>query len=204
MVYSFNLDCWFRVLDHVPFRFNCRRATGVLVEEKLHWVLGTEREFPHSIVSFSLNFHCFSEVAVPVVDINSYYVDMYVGELDGCLCVLANYVYFSEIFVMKQYGVVESWSKLCRVKRTETIINLESTIAFINDRKTLLVRHCRTLLASINLETLEIKNLSIDCPPPRRFAHVCIENLLMLDYFSDLPLSEEQGFKDDQVTRGNK
>ncbi|XP_057537694.1 F-box protein CPR1-like [Amaranthus tricolor] len=198
-IYSLKMDSWSRVLDHVPIDFNCRHRDGVLVEENLHWVIDTEHmETPHPIVSFNLNTHTFGEVRVPEVDLDCYYCNMHVGVLDGCLSVIANYLDLSEIYVMKQYGVVESWALLYRIVSTDRVINYERTIAYINNRKELLVKYCHKLLASMNLETMEVERFSGNGRAPRRLdAHVCVENLLLLDCFNDIFETEEQIWGED-------
>ncbi|OVA01215.1 F-box domain [Macleaya cordata] len=119
MVYTLGSNSW-RTIQIFPYEILCGTEPGVLVNGALHWIasarfsLGT----PELIVSFDIGDERFQELP------QSEYFDLMfnkcVGMLGGCLCVFGKrYVvdWFNryrdfEVWVMKDYGVGESWTKL--------------------------------------------------------------------------------------------
>ncbi|KMT04194.1 hypothetical protein BVRB_8g184890 [Beta vulgaris subsp. vulgaris] len=198
------------IITDISLKITCKTTSslqkrmhgeGVLVNEKLHWADDIRlHDLTLLIVSFDLSTHSFGEVPGPVlvplddIDDVSSYMSINVGVLDGCLCILVNHRYVSEIMVMKEYGVVESWSKLLRVWKGESVNDIERTTAYTRSKKELLIRLVLHRFASINLEDMVIEgSIPIHDPSRQHDVHVCVENLLMLDCLSDLPESEQQG-----------
>lgn len=181
------------MLDHVPYQSSCRREDGAFFNGAIHWVIRTELDHPPlPIVSFHLGTNTFVEIPVPEIDMYLYCF-MNVGALDGCLCIMLNYLFDHEIWVMKEYGVVESWTKLYRVEKVRESGSIERPVAFSENGKELLVRLSLFWITSIDLENLVIEDVKAFNNPSKRVdAHVCVENLLMLDSLSDIVESQEQ------------
>lgn len=113
-VYTLGEGQW-RCLGHVPFLVGGRQ-TGVSVNGNLHW-LAYERDNVNShelVCAFDMETESFqlnaSAESAPLGD-HEYYVRS-LGILRGCLCVCDN-TSESEfvIWVMKDYGLKESWTK---------------------------------------------------------------------------------------------
>ncbi|KAK9741602.1 hypothetical protein RND81_03G116600 [Saponaria officinalis] len=87
--------------------------TGVFVDGSLHWVATNSTNLSSFIVGFDLDEEIFRIIPAPR---SVYAVDFtydIVGELGGCLCtlsVLSNKE--TKVWVMKEYGVEQSWTKL--------------------------------------------------------------------------------------------
>ncbi|KAF5749395.1 putative F-box and associated interaction domains-containing protein [Tripterygium wilfordii] len=127
-VYSLKSDSW-RRLKTLPvgirwlyspsyYLFSGYRCFGVLVGNALHWVspLNPEIGSPYLIVAFGLGSEEFHMVPQPDYEYEMFEMDLSV--LGGCLCVLCNdKVSWVDVWLMKEYGVKESWSKLFRVEQ---------------------------------------------------------------------------------------
>ncbi|GMP75729.1 hypothetical protein CsSME_00032713 [Camellia sinensis var. sinensis] len=74
-VYSLKSNSWRRIQDF-PYYLRYKRGYGVLVGSALHWVVSRKYD------SDTANLPEFSDKDF----------HMNVGELDGCLCILCNYV----------------------------------------------------------------------------------------------------------------
>lgn len=121
-VYSMKLDSWKRVLDF-PYYFDSLYS-GKLVNGALHWVvkasLQSDRE--DLIAAFDLGTEEYRLLQQPEYSDHNFYMNL--GVLGGCLCVLCDYIMDNslvhfDMWVMKEYGVKESWNKLISIKRCD-------------------------------------------------------------------------------------
>lgn len=179
MVYSLKMDSWLRAPD-VPRPFSSCREDGVLVNGNLHWIHesfnGKEKDY--SIVGFSLVDHSFSEVPQPTFEED--FINLRVGMLDGCLCLMVNDLDYSDIWILKEYGVAQSWTRLFKVKQTKQHLFLEWPIAYSLNRQSLFLQLNTWRVVSLDLQTMGVKDVKV-CDFPRCFdTQVCIENLIML------------------------
>ncbi|XP_026383333.1 F-box/kelch-repeat protein At3g06240-like [Papaver somniferum] len=116
-VYTLGSNSWDSIRT-VPYRFY--GGSGVLISGALHW-LGARRGNPSSdlVISFEINSEKFNELQLPKepLEDNCRWFSA-VGVLEGCLCVLAldkNTGSPAEVWVMRDYGVRESWTKITTV-----------------------------------------------------------------------------------------
>ncbi|XP_058198448.1 F-box/kelch-repeat protein At3g06240-like [Rhododendron vialii] len=114
-VYSLKIDSWRRIQDcHYkpvqPFH-------GVLFNERLHWLTSRTGYLDGSMViaAFNLSDEIFKDVHLPVTFHNSEFKfgDYHMVVLGGCLCLVIWPTVRDKIAVwmMKKYGVQESWIK---------------------------------------------------------------------------------------------
>ncbi|KAF4372637.1 hypothetical protein F8388_027310 [Cannabis sativa] len=111
----------------------CYKEDGVLVGNALHWVVYKKpvSDVSNLIAAFDIVSEEYYVVPQPnFVDCDFH---MTLNVLGSCLCLIANYTserssYFWEtkadridIWVMKDYGVKESWTKLCSVVPSDEI-----------------------------------------------------------------------------------
>ncbi|XP_042512967.1 F-box protein CPR1-like [Macadamia integrifolia] len=114
MVYSLRNNSWRRIEDMQFPSISLEWMRGLLVNSALHWV--TEDWTGHGfLVSFDLTDEEYREMPLPdIVDYD--FVDdkflMKVGVLGGQLCLVCSFSFRVEIWVMKDYGVRESWVKM--------------------------------------------------------------------------------------------
>ncbi|PIA55980.1 hypothetical protein AQUCO_00700358v1 [Aquilegia coerulea] len=103
---------------NVAYKFKCDMRSGVYLNGALHWVA-----FPNpmdkrneTVVSFNINEKVFQELPRP--DKLTENACITVGLLGGYISILC-YLPSDpiEIWIMNNYGVKESWSKLCAIER---------------------------------------------------------------------------------------
>ncbi|OMO57906.1 hypothetical protein COLO4_35009 [Corchorus olitorius] len=94
-----------------------------LVNNALHWVMVLDSDDrSKTIVAFDLTTERYRYVPLPLLDHNTSLVELYYAmdlkELGGCLCMIGHrYDYskrclFYDMWVMKEYGLQESWTQL--------------------------------------------------------------------------------------------
>ncbi|KDP40079.1 hypothetical protein JCGZ_02077 [Jatropha curcas] len=91
-------------------------VSGKYVNGSLSWPVMCERDsvLTWIIVSFDLAKETYKEIVQPNYGEPGYARSL--GVLDGCLCVMCNYsAVRADIWVMKEYGVRESWTKLVSI-----------------------------------------------------------------------------------------
>jgi F-box interacting protein len=110
-IYTFGEDSW-RTIQELPRPLT--EDLGKYVNGTLNWI-GTNN-FRHLIISFDLNKETYRDVLVPqnIFEGGSRCnYSLYV--LDDCLCFcFANKTHFV-VWLMKEYGVIESWAKLMTI-----------------------------------------------------------------------------------------
>ncbi|XP_058198388.1 F-box/kelch-repeat protein At3g06240-like [Rhododendron vialii] len=111
-VYSLKTDAWRRIQDSHYHPLG--NPSGVHFNERLHWLCRRTGGSDGSkvIVAFDLSDEIFKEVQLPTSfsDYEIFYHHMAV--LGGCLCVIVCPLsYRNEVWMMKEYGVRESWTK---------------------------------------------------------------------------------------------
>ncbi|KAK4588571.1 hypothetical protein RGQ29_019541 [Quercus rubra] len=127
-VYSMKSNSWRKINDlpyYVRFLFQLnyllfyRRGYGVFACSAVHWVASVGLGL-YLIVAFDLGVEKFQNVPLPGVVDNGFEMD--VGVLEGRLCIILNYRHvYVDIWVMKEYGVKESWTKLFKVSADSSL-----------------------------------------------------------------------------------
>ncbi|XP_027165964.1 F-box/kelch-repeat protein At3g23880-like [Coffea eugenioides] len=117
---------------------------GKYVEGKLHWP-GFSGKQDRAVVSFDLAQAKYGELKLPINGDGASFPLL--GVLGRCLCVMYEYQWSSvDLWVMKEYGVMESWIKmltfpsfgirghvpLCISRNGEVLIQFESTLKLYN------------------------------------------------------------------------
>ncbi|KAL1833491.1 hypothetical protein ACET3Z_003142 [Daucus carota] len=106
-VFMLKASQWKRVADP-PFDL-IKRVAGIFLEGSLHWL----SEKSMIIWAYNIAEKEFSGVPLPIGVFDSNSVFPRLGVLKGCLCLFSNVINsVSELYVMKEYGVVGSWTKL--------------------------------------------------------------------------------------------
>ncbi|PON58761.1 F-box domain containing protein [Trema orientale] len=204
-VYSAKSNTWKRISDF-PYYLCYKRGYGVLASNALHWVVSQtpESDISKFIVAFDLVTEEYREVPQPD------YVDedfhMNVEVLRGSLCMLCNYVsddpeagwgsrsHHVDIWVMTEYGVKESWTKMFTVVPSDAIGSFDHVLplAYLKTGDEVLLNHNGKKFISYDLETKEAKNVIITGVPDYLEAYICVESLVGLND-SDMEISWKQG-----------
>uniref|UniRef100_A0A7C9ANW9 F-box domain-containing protein n=1 Tax=Opuntia streptacantha TaxID=393608 RepID=A0A7C9ANW9_OPUST len=193
MVYSLKTDSWRRAQD-VPYYFYYHRGQSAFVDGAIHWIGSDRNRVVLPIVSFDLKEETFSSIPLPNFHDNDH-VHMSVGVLDGCLCLMVNYLDYYDVWIMKEYGMPRSWLKVFSIQKRKGYERLDRPISFSISRKELFLILCLYRVAKLDMETMEVTDVKI--PDFRRCLDgwVCVENLLMLndDAYDDPVSEQEQG-----------
>lgn len=108
MMYTLKTNSWRSIVDFPP---NCLPPVwkGICVNGALHWI--ASRESNEIIASVHLAKETFGEVLLP--DCRDVYFESVLDVVSGCLGVVGEKgETFVEVWVMKEYGIRESWTKL--------------------------------------------------------------------------------------------
>ncbi|KNA12204.1 hypothetical protein SOVF_127200 [Spinacia oleracea] len=123
-VYSLKSNSWRKVRDFPSeYYIGIGLCWASYLNGCLHWVaVKKSPEKPQFIISFDIGREVFKVVPQPKYDkVTS---DMFVnlGVLDGCLRVMALYGRVrTDVWIMKEYGVEKSWTKLFSVTQRESL-----------------------------------------------------------------------------------
>ncbi|KAK9726135.1 hypothetical protein RND81_05G192600 [Saponaria officinalis] len=178
MIYSLKTDCWTKGPD-VPYYFIYPKLSATaLLHETIHW-LGESVERVHlPIVGFSLRQETFSSITLPNLK-DDLVGSMYLGVLEGCLCLSVNYFNYYEVWVMEEYGVAETWVRRFTIQKGDGYDILERPICYSVSRKELFYRQVQLRVVSVCMETMKTSAVQVAgslCWD----AHPCVENLLTL------------------------
>ncbi|XP_058195161.1 F-box/kelch-repeat protein At3g23880-like [Rhododendron vialii] len=179
-------DSWRRIGDfphgHHPYR-TYRHCSGVFVNGALHW--DWRRKTNGIIVSLDLATETYGEVLKPEYRVGLSHEIM--CAVNGCLCVIHDYRTCADVWVMKEYGVRESWTKLAAVPYMASASNLKSTTLVC------VLRNGEVLLHMLNRKHLvryNPKDGTISYPPiffnlEYSGVHSYIESLVSVDMDAD-------------------
>jgi F-box interacting protein len=123
-IYTLNTGGWRPIAAPAPSYVVNDRCLSVFVNRASHWVAHTPPgvgTFHNVIVAFDMGDEVFREIAVPNCFVRKLYLNMTVAVRDGLLCLVP----FNEreqgksfsIWVMKEYGIQESWTKLFNIRQ---------------------------------------------------------------------------------------
>ncbi|KAK1370730.1 F-box domain-containing protein [Heracleum sosnowskyi] len=112
-VYTLSTNQWKKV-GFSPYDHKLHRPTsGTYVAGSLHWLANNVNDSSLIIASFSIADKEFSEVPLPKGIANLSFKVLRLGDFKGCLCLFTSvFNGGTECWLMKEYGVVESWMKL--------------------------------------------------------------------------------------------
>ncbi|PIA40882.1 hypothetical protein AQUCO_02400145v1 [Aquilegia coerulea] len=119
-IYSLRNHSWKRI-QNIPYKTSEYSRLGQLVNGSLHWVahskMFTLESEENAILAFEIATGKFVEVPCP----NEYCGVMLVGQYQGNLCVFLDMRinYSFDLWVMNDYGVRESWTKIFNIRKPQ-------------------------------------------------------------------------------------
>lgn len=128
-IYSLNRSLWKRV-NKASFRYQIAEYiwSQAFVSGSVHWIANVSaendevgRSMRRSIVGFDMDKEVFNEILLPDTLVEDFRAVMSLTVHKGCLALL-RYRHMRNvcsIWVMKEYGVVDSWTRMYRVKLKE-------------------------------------------------------------------------------------
>ncbi|XVE78907.1 hypothetical protein DITRI_Ditri14bG0015600 [Diplodiscus trichospermus] len=183
-VYSLKTNSWRRIKDF-PFYLKYKRGYGVLANNALHWVVSKkpESDTKSFVVALDLGTEEYRVVDLP--DCLDKEFHMNVKALGGCLCMVANYWEFHvvDIWIMKEYGVKESWTKLLTVKQPEVISDFEFVfpLAYSKNGDKVLLNQDDIKFVWYDLKSKRVKNVRIRGAPRSFEAEMLVGSLVPLN-----------------------
>ncbi|KAK3007350.1 hypothetical protein RJ639_016834 [Escallonia herrerae] len=189
IVYSLKPNSW-RMARDCPYYLPRERIFSVYVKGALHMAL--RRNFDEDstcvIAAFDVGAEKFRLVPQPEFS-DKNVLDMNVVVLGGCLCVVvACRKRRVEIWVMKEYGITESWANLTSVALMfdESNVRLQlNPLAYSRSGDQVLQNHNNTRLHWYDLVKREFRNVKVCGLPSWLYAGVCVESLVSLKGYGE-------------------
>lgn len=179
-IYTMRTDVW-KTLTSMPYALCCARTMGVFLSGALHWVVTRDLE-PDSldlIVAFDLRFEVFREVKLPASVDGKF--DMDVGVLRGMLCMIENRGSEGfDVWVMREYGLVESWCKLFTVEQPRDVKLIKSLrpLGYSKNGDRVMFEQDSKKLCWYNLASKDLSWVRISGMPNNIEGTVCIGSLV--------------------------
>ncbi|KAF2318754.1 hypothetical protein GH714_010476 [Hevea brasiliensis] len=180
---------------YLPF---CKGDPGVAVNRSLHWVVSSqEKRFDDMILAFDLGNEKFCELPKPHIKKRYRF---FVAELGGSLAISCSCMGTAavEVWVMKEYGITESWTKLFRIYHKQLGISdlaasdLKPLCYSKTGDEVLLVDRFGICSVLYDLEQKSAKRVTIFRSPPepeneipvKISANICVRSLVPVNFNS--------------------
>lgn len=184
-VYSLKSHAWHRV-QKFPKCPNLKRTLGILASGCLHWVVTDSSIKGGKIVMFDLEREVFGSVEQPDYEDMSFLMGL--QSLDGCLSISCNYYQdHVDIWVMKEYGVKESWTKLLSIRMMDLARPFQylHPITYSKNGKELLLEQDADKLVWYDMEKNKMRFVKVRGVGVLVQVDVCLESLIPLDVVVD-------------------
>uniref|UniRef100_A0A2C9W851 F-box domain-containing protein n=1 Tax=Manihot esculenta TaxID=3983 RepID=A0A2C9W851_MANES len=174
-IFSLNRNSWNNITGKAPQYDIVERGSQAFVNGTVHWIAtqrGRTGESNNLILGLDL-VECLDDENPMFCSVFNY--------MDSTVAVVKrNYINFSdsEIWVMKKYGVTESWTKLLTVGRYEG--GVPRALGFRRNGD-VLFELFRGEIVSVNPESLQIEELRIHSDSGYSFADTYVESLALLE-----------------------
>jgi len=168
--------CFWKSIQKFPFVCDAWQRVGKCVSGTINWLVAKkyDEKIQHVIVSLDLGNESYKEVLLPpdygAVD---GYIDFHLGVLRDCLCM----VFGQDVWVMKEYGNKDSWTKLFTISTSHAN---HADFAVVN-----VFQGDQVLLMSIKDYTLKLifynfrnDNLEFKLGVFEATEEVCVESLI--------------------------
>ncbi|EEF31229.1 conserved hypothetical protein [Ricinus communis] len=181
-----------RVLK-MPYHTRTSQKVGVLADGALHWVMGRYDDLssPNVIVGYNLGTCEFLEVPQPDSVGNGFRVD--IGLFGTWLCIFAtdDLDMCIDVWMMKEYGVKESWTKLCSIPHIETCYDFIRPLSFWKRGSEVLLELDDARIVWYDIEKKRVRDVLL-----RRSQKSYFETIICLRSLAPLP-SNENGEMDE-------
>ncbi|KAI9161736.1 hypothetical protein LWI28_020256 [Acer negundo] len=181
-VYSLRKDSWINIPSDFDFGFFGYNSMAVYTNGAIHFLIFYYQR-PTVIIAFDLVEDKFKTLPLPDFMLNEvddvlfkYFTNF--GHLSGCLCLsFQTDCSNTEFWVMKEYGVTASWTKILRTKSVN--IPYLQPLYYLNDNETILVTYWSGMMFWDSKDE-EFKDGNIDycIQGDWRFENVYMESLI--------------------------
>jgi len=148
-VQNFPYQCDWRSLPDFHRYFYSHRWLGIFVSGNLNWIVNNKDAVDSNstnqevIISFDVEKETYGEVLLPQHDGDNVR-DAVLCVLTNCICVSFDQKTHWVVWMMKEYGVIESWTKLMIISQNSLISDIFtgpwSDALFISENGVLLLR----------------------------------------------------------------
>ncbi|KAJ0513890.1 putative F-box domain-containing protein [Helianthus annuus] len=147
-VFSLKTEAW-RETGDFNYHVCNRRYLNVYVNGCLHWLVSEKAEVKDELMIAAFDLTTEAVRFVPKPEFVNEKAQVNLGILGGCLCMVCNYPKVNvDIWVMKRYGVKDSWSKLISTEDVKIIRELDMLRPIVyskNGREVLLEKNFERL-----------------------------------------------------------
>ncbi|KAE8660313.1 hypothetical protein F3Y22_tig00116954pilonHSYRG00143 [Hibiscus syriacus] len=205
-VYSLSTNCWRRIQDF-PYYLKYKRSYGVLANNALHWVVSKrpESDTQSFVIAFDLRTEEYRVVELPNGLDMSFHMNL--KSMGGCLCLIANYweVHVVDIWIMKEYGVKESWTKLISVKHSKSFPSFEFVLplAFSKNGDKVLLNVDDNKFVWYDLRSKRVDKVRIGGLPRLFEVEMLVESLVPLNGNRAMTNKKQQNVKKKKKQRKN-
>ncbi|KAF2285976.1 hypothetical protein GH714_009296 [Hevea brasiliensis] len=184
-IFSLNRNSWRNITDIAPKYDIVERGSQAFVNGTVHWI-ATKRsrtgESNNLVLGIDLGHENFHELMLPesLASENPMFCTVF-KYMDSTIgVVMRNYVNFSDtdIWVMKKYGVTESWTKILTIGRYEG--GVPRALGFRRNGDVLFELFHGEII-SVDPESLQIEELRIHSASGYSFVDTFIESLVLLE-----------------------
>jgi len=178
-VHTLGTNCWRRIRDF-PYRMSeIEGYPGKFVSGTINWVIFSQ-DSSRVILSLDLCNESYQEISQPDYGLDERLCYLNVGVSNECLCVLAHTKTFLDIWLMKDYGNKESWTKLFTVPfaKFRNYFNFANLLYIYEEEDQVLLEiHHKSYVYNYKNGTLKI--LEIQGRPSTFFnSYVYVESLI--------------------------
>ncbi|PRQ38342.1 putative F-box domain-containing protein [Rosa chinensis] len=111
-------DCWFWELETywgLSVMCNFDHQSGIYLNGCLHWI-GLPTQGTRFIYVFDIESECFQHIHLPPFTLDNEITKCNLGVVNGCLSITVPSSYNFTVWVMKDHGVKEPWTKELDIK----------------------------------------------------------------------------------------
>jgi F-box interacting protein len=125
-VHTLGTNCW-KSIQNIPFGCVALQLLGKFVSGTINWLVAKEYDNKIQIVSLDLENESYKEVLLPK-EVDASTLHFYLGVLRDCLCVVIGH----DVWVMKEHGNEDSWSKLFTVSYIQDLPTSHANIKVVH------------------------------------------------------------------------
>lgn len=183
-VYSQKLASWRRITDF-PYYLCYNGSHGVFVGGALHWIVCRKLELDSEkfIAAFDLGTEQYGLVPLPEYLDKGVY--MHVEVLGETLCLICNFLSIKvDMWVMKDYGVKNSWTKLISVKQPSDLMSFIFLMPVVYSKsreKVLLAQDGGVVMWWYDLKRKTFEKVQVSDKLDFYNRKVCVESLVKLN-----------------------
>nr|POE82547.1 f-box protein cpr30 [Quercus suber] len=184
-VYSLRSQSWKKIEERWSNKsldsWNAKSLNGAV-----HWLVVDRGVLDQeSLLAFDLATEKFLLYTMPF-PLNIYYSDRHLEVLGGCICVIEIYMFTNDVWLMKEYGVESSWTRIYRIEQgvVPWIFEYLKPLMFSKNGKKVLLEEdqdAHTNLMWYDIEKKRCKMVKNRSFPDSFIVATCIGSLLLLD-----------------------